>query len=60
MHFIMQYKVPNLEGRARRVGLYIILNALAYHVTYDIYPTHNWIIDPYVATPSRNKIILKW
>ena len=29
---------------------------IAYHATSDIYPERDWLVDPYVATPPRNKL----
>ena len=35
---------------------FIFQNARAYHATSDIYPERDWLVDPYVATPPRNKL----
>ena len=35
---------------------YKFQNARVFHATSDIYPERDWLVDPYVATPPRNKL----
>ena len=52
----MEYRVPDSKSGARGGEGFIFQNAHAYHAPSDIYPERDCLIDPYVATPPRNKL----
>ena len=53
----MEHKVPDPEGGARGGGaLYSRMHMRTMQHLIYIYPERDWLVDPYVATPPRNKL----